>query len=56
MLVDILLLKEYKGVIAGQCTQVESNVAEELIEKGCADYVNIVSKKQTISETKKVGK
>lgn len=54
MLVDIALLEPYNGVQAGQCTQVTEDIAEALIGKGHA--VKVEAKKQTTSETKKVGK
>jgi hypothetical protein len=54
MLIDVLLLEAYRGVNAGQCTQLPQDIAESLIEKGIAKKVEQV--KQVKSETKKVGK
>ena len=54
MLVDIYLLESYKGVNAGQCTQLEIDIAETLIEQGLAKKVE--TEKETKAETKKVGK
>ena len=54
MLIDIYLLEPFQGVSAGQCTQVQSEIAETLIEKGLAKKIGI--EKETKTETKKLGK
>lgn len=54
MLVDILLIKPYQGVSAGQCTQVDPDTAQTLVSQGFAE--NLSEEKQTKVETKKVGK
>lgn len=54
MLEDIYLLESYRGVNAGQHTQVPAEIAEQLIAEGKAKKVEAV--KQVKSETKKVGK
>lgn len=55
MLVDIFLLEPYKGVSAGQHTQLPAELADELIAKGIAVAVD-TEKKTKVESTKKVGK